>query len=115
MRSPCGRSYCGSAQLPACTGDYRLLKRGIHVLVEKPMALTVAECDATIETAAETRGTLAAGLMRRFYRAGHVARSLVQKGVLGQILSFDFREGRVFNCPWPRTFSFGKRLLAEGF
>jgi predicted dehydrogenase len=89
-----------------------LLRRGIHVLVEKPMALTVAECDAMIETASETAATLAVGLTRRFYRSGQLASSLVQKGVLGKILSFDFREGRVFN--WPLASDFFFRKVAAG-
>jgi len=91
-----------------------LLRRGIHVLVEKPMALTVMECDAMIKTATETATTLAVGLTRRFYRAGQVVRSLVQKGVLGQVLSFDFREGRVFDWPLASDFFFRKEAAGGG-
>ncbi len=91
-----------------------LLKRGIHVLVEKPMALTVAECDAMMETAARTQTTLAVGLMRRFFRSGQLASALVQKGVLGKILSFDVREGRVFNWPLASDFFFRKEAAGGG-
>lgn len=89
-----------------------LLKRGVHVLVEKPMALSVADCDAMIEAAAEKQMALAIGLMRRFYRSGQFARSLIHNQTLGRVISFDVREGRVFN--WPLTSDFFFRREAAG-
>ena len=43
-----------------------LLSHGIHVLVEKPMATTAAECDTMIEAANKSGVTLAVGIVRRF-------------------------------------------------
>ena len=43
-----------------------LLRRGIHVLVEKPLATTANECAAINAAAEEGRAVLAVGLMRRF-------------------------------------------------
>lgn len=64
---------------------HRALEAGKHVLVEKPMALTLADADALIALA-DTRG-LALGV---FYEMRHTtahqqARDLVQAGVLGNI------------------------------
>ncbi len=90
-----------------------LLEAGVHVLVEKPMALTVAECDAMIEVAKRRERVLAVGLIRRFGRAGRFAKWAVESGLLGPIQSFDIRNGFVFN--WGITTDFFlRRELAGG-
>src|SRR5918993_5389390 len=43
-----------------------LLRRGIHVMVEKPMAVTSAECDDVIAAARQSGAVVAVGLMPRF-------------------------------------------------
>ena len=53
------------------------LERGVHVLVEKPMARTLAEADAMI-AAARGRATLAVGHTERFNPAVMTARPLVR-------------------------------------
>jgi predicted dehydrogenase len=53
------------------------LARGIPVLVEKPLARSVAECDAIIEAASRTGATLAVGHTERFNPAVMAARSAV--------------------------------------
>ena len=65
---------------PATTA---LLEAGVHVLVEKPMALTVAECDAMIQVAKQRDRVLAVGLIRRFGHAGRFAKWAVESGLLG--------------------------------
>jgi predicted dehydrogenase len=50
-----------------------LLARGIHVLVEKPMATTLAEADGLIRTAARHRAVLQVGHVERFNAAIHAA------------------------------------------
>ena len=44
----------------------KLLRSGIHVLMEKPLALNVAECDELVRLAAEQRCVLQVGHIERF-------------------------------------------------
>lgn len=89
-----------------------LLNHGIHVLVEKPMALSTAECEAMISTAGESGATLAVGLVRRFFHAHQFVKKLISDGFLGKIESFDVREGSI--CNWPVASDFFVRKEAGG-
>jgi predicted dehydrogenase len=90
-----------------------LLEAGLHVLVEKPMALTVADCDAMLETARRSGAVLAVGLMRRFAHAGLFAKWAIQAGLLGTIQTFTIRDGFVY--AWPVTSdAFLRRATAGG-
>jgi predicted dehydrogenase len=55
------------------------LERGIPVLVEKPLARSVEECDAMIRAAARSGATLAVGHTERFNPAVLAARPAVDK------------------------------------
>jgi len=81
---------------PVCS---RLLKAGIHTLVEKPMALTLAECELMERAAAEGNAVLAVGLMRRFLHSAMFVKTAIENGLIGKIRSFDLREGNVYNWP----------------
>lgn len=70
-----------------------LLERGLHVLVEKPLALSLREARTLIETAQRTGRTLGVGLIRRHYSSFAFVQHAVEAGWLGRIESFDFREG----------------------
>jgi predicted dehydrogenase len=90
-----------------------LLEAGIHVLVEKPMALSVAECDAMLKAAKAGQTVLAVGLMRRFSHAGQFAKWAIESGLLGRITSFNIQNG--FIHAWPSaTDSFLRREMAGG-
>ena len=91
-----------------------LLKRGIHVLVEKPMALNVAECDAMIEAARQSRATLAVGIMRRFLPSYRFVKAIIDTGFLGKIDSFDIREGLVYKWPVASDFFFRRETAGGG-
>lgn len=76
-----------------------LLNAGIHVLVEKPMALSTQECDAMIRAAERSGARLAVGLLRRFAPTLRYTKNVLESGMLGSIRSFDVREGMVFRWP----------------
>lgn len=97
----------------------RLARAGIHILLEKPMAPTVGDCDA-IAAAAERAGIiLMLGLTHRFHAELIEARRLIASGALGTPLlaqdSFSFGE----HGPWPawyydRALSGGGELMHDG-
>lgn len=60
-------------------------KEGKHVLVEKPMATTVADSDQMIAAAKAAKLTLAVGYQQRFRVNNVKARTIVQEGIIGQI------------------------------
>jgi predicted dehydrogenase len=70
-----------------------LLRHGIHVLVEKPMALTTRDCDEMIKAASHARVVLTVGLIRRFYESSRFVKRVIESGILGDIVNVDFCEG----------------------
>ncbi len=73
------------------------LQAGCHVLVEKPIAVHVAEADAMIEAAARANRLLAVNFQFRFRPEVRAARRLIQEGHLGQIQHIDMV------AAWTRT------------
>lgn len=68
-----------------CEVSEFFLDHGMHVLVEKPMANTVEECDRMI-TAAERNGKkLAVGHAQRFSPANRRIKEIYQSGELGKL------------------------------
>lgn len=64
------------------------LNSGLHVLCEKPMAATLADCEAMVEAARRNGKILMVGHNQRFARAHVKARQLIKSGEIGEILSF---------------------------
>jgi predicted dehydrogenase len=58
---------------------------GKHVYLEKPMALTVGECDRMIDAAAAAGVTLSVNKITRHRGAGQTARRLIDEGAIGAI------------------------------
>lgn len=91
-----------------------LLNHGIHVFVEKPMALTTVECTAMNDAAREKQVVLSVGLMRRFLWSAILTKNILDSEVLGTIHSFDIREGFVYNWPVASDFFFRKQTAGGG-
>ena len=91
-----------------------LLRRGVHVLVEKPMAMSVRECDEMIEAARAGRAVLAVGLDFRFFDASLLVRDLLRDGLLGTIRRFDLRQGVVPRWPFATDFLLKKEMAGGG-
>ncbi|MBI4552367.1 MAG: Gfo/Idh/MocA family oxidoreductase [Candidatus Latescibacteria bacterium] len=61
-------------------------RRGVHVLLEKPMARTPAECDEIIAAHKNAETVLMVGFMKRFNRSMLKAAELLEQGAIGQMM-----------------------------
>jgi predicted dehydrogenase/nucleoside-diphosphate-sugar epimerase len=68
-------------------------QKGLHVFVEKPMAITVADAQAMVDATARAGVALSVGLYRRFLPAVQLLRTLVGREEFGAVLSVDAEEG----------------------
>jgi nucleoside-diphosphate-sugar epimerase/predicted dehydrogenase len=73
-----------------------LSRRGAHVLVEKPMAVTIGDARAMVEAAREAGVVLSAGYFRRLFPAVGLLRASLDAGALGEVIGFDAEEGDVY-------------------
>ncbi len=69
------------------------LEKGLHVFVEKPMALRAVDARAMVDAASRARRVLSVGLYRRFLPSVQLLRTLVASGDFGPVLSVDAEEG----------------------
>ena len=63
------------------------LAQGKHVLVEKPLATSVADCDRMLAAAAQRKLTLAVGYQQRFRVNNAKACELIRSGAIGRVLA----------------------------
>jgi predicted dehydrogenase len=75
------------------------LEAGVHTLVEKPMALTVADCDRMIAAAEQSGAVLAVALNRRLFHSNRLVRTLVETGAFGRARAFRVSGEGLY--PWP--------------
>ncbi len=78
----------------ACTK--MLLERGIHVLVEKPMATTLADAESMVATADRTGMVLSVGVFRRLLPSLRMLKAAIDAEMLGKPLGFDLEGGAVY-------------------
>ena len=71
------------------------LKAGKHVLCEKPMATTLADCERMVAAAKESGKVLMIDQNQRLAAAHVKARDLIEEGAVGRVISFStaFRHG----------------------
>lgn len=65
------------------------LRHGLHVVLEKPMALTAAECDELMELADQQQRILVVYQNRRYDRDFVTLRSLLRSGTIGDLFHLD--------------------------
>jgi len=87
----------------------RAARRGCHVLVEKPLAATLADCDAMIEAAEAAGVTLGTVCQRRFYPPCQRIRRAIEAGelrtpILGTVTMLGWRDEAYYRSdPWRGT------------
>lgn len=67
------------------------LRSGKHVLLEKPMASTVADCEQIVEAAGNAEGFLMVGHICRFDPRVTIAKQAIEEGRIGKIISMHAR------------------------
>ncbi|MFQ3669186.1 MAG: Gfo/Idh/MocA family oxidoreductase [Fimbriimonadaceae bacterium] len=90
------------------------LRAGMHVLVEKPIAGTVADGERMAAAAAETGRILAVGLFRRFFPAVQAVREALESGAFGRPVRYTIAEGGPFNWPAASPTFFQKKHAFGG-
>jgi predicted dehydrogenase len=97
-----------------CPVALDLARRGMHLLVEKPMALNTTECDQMIAIAGQFRIVLGVGLMRRFFRCAIYLKQMLASGVLGAVERFRIEDGGVYAWPSASPFILSKAHSGGG-
>lgn len=87
---------------------------GKHLFLEKPMALTLEECDAIIDAASENQVLLQIGFMRRFDPEFESAAQRIEAGEIGQPMMIkSLTHGPGLPPPWARDLAKSNGNLAE--
>ena len=90
------------------------LEAGKHVLCEKPLAITSDECSKLLSSAKRFNVKLAVAHVRRFYQIARIIKRIVDSRELGDLVSFDFEEGTIFNWPTVTGYIFDKAKAGGG-
>ncbi len=90
------------------------LEAGKHVLCEKPITISSEECDELICLADKYSLKLAVAHTRRFYKAAKRIKQIISSEELGEVKTFDFEEGTVFDWPTASGFFFDKQKAGGG-
>jgi len=70
------------------------LRAGAHVLVEKPLAATIADAESIAVAASEVERSVVVGYHLRFGRVAPLVAGMVRSGALGALTSFRFEVGQ---------------------
>lgn len=83
------------------------LRANKHVLVEKPLANTVAECEDLIKASEASSARAMVGHLMRWAPAHRQARRLIEDGLIGQVVAVDSRRVIDWNAdarrPWQKS------------
>jgi predicted dehydrogenase/nucleoside-diphosphate-sugar epimerase len=90
-----------------------LLEKGIHVLVEKPMATSLSDAERMVAAAEKSGATLSVGYFRRLYPSSQLLKSLLDSGWAGAPQRFLIEGGGMYS--WgAATLANMRRDLAGG-
>lgn len=90
------------------------LRAGVHVLCEKPLAITAADARSSTELAQEKKLVLAVGMNRRFAASHPLLKLVIEEGLLGSIQNYDFQYGGAFDWRSASGFYFDRAKAGGG-
>ncbi|MDQ7827889.1 MAG: NAD-dependent epimerase/dehydratase family protein [Armatimonadota bacterium] len=91
-----------------------LLERGLPVLLEKPLAVTVREAEELVARAAATGTPLQPGYMFRHNRSARVVKHMLEAGWIGRVQTFVARWGGVYRWPVASGFFWDRQQAGGG-
>ncbi|MFM9836185.1 MAG: Gfo/Idh/MocA family protein [Methylophilaceae bacterium] len=104
--------YCPMANEEHAEWALKAIRVGKHILIEKPMAITVADIDA-IEAATKANNVkVMEGFMYRFHPQHAKVRELIENGLIGDVLSC--RASFSFLMPPARTYRINRSMANGG-
>lgn len=81
------------------------LRQGCHILLEKPMALNVQECNEIIEISRQYQRSVIVGHIQHYFATNIKAREIIQSGQLGRLVMInDRRHSNYFRADRPKWF-----------
>ena len=87
---------------------------GKHIFCEKPMAMTVEECDAMIEACERNNVKLQIGFMRRYDASFREAKAMLDAGAIGELVQVHSNtRGPSKPRPWMYDIKKSNGILAE--
>lgn len=97
-----------------CESTVYCLEKGIHVLCEKPMATSVAECDRMIDASEKSGAKLIIGHVQRFFQSIGTIKEFIDNCTLGKLVTVsEVRNEYYFADTRPRWF-LDKKLSGGG-
>jgi predicted dehydrogenase len=97
-----------------CDATQTLLRRKVHVLCEKPLALNLREAKEMIDTAKENNVHLQVGNIRRLYWSSRKLKEIIESKIFGELKSISIQEGSAYNWPTTSGFFFDKKIAGGG-
>jgi UDP-N-acetyl-2-amino-2-deoxyglucuronate dehydrogenase len=86
-----------------CEQAIMCMQKGMHVIIEKPMGLTVNECNLVIETAEKLNKSVFCVMQNRYSPPSVWLKEMVSKKILGKIFHVQI------NCFWNRGLQYYKK------
>lgn len=90
------------------------LRKGSDVFLEKPMGMSVSECDAMIKASRDSGAVLAVNHFRRNFPSLQVMKNLMNTGSLGRMVEFNVYEGRKYDWPLASHWLFDPNINKGG-
>jgi len=88
--------------------------QGCHILLEKPMAMSVKECDAIIEAVRRNRVTMMVGHTHHYTAENRAAKEWIRSGRLGQLVMMNDRRHQQYDTPGRPDWFFEKARAGGG-
>lgn len=97
-----------------CESTVFFLENGINVLLEKPMANSVEECDKMIDAATKSGKKLAIAHIMRFYRPIRQIKKIIESGELGKLTMISDMRNEDYYVPSRPKWFLNKKLSGGG-